>query len=133
MKFRWMILTAVTAAGIVGAHAADGPRVLFLHKSAGFEHSVVNMYFMPLALFIRQYDPAFVTAMLAASANPPDLSGLSWSAFLVQNLLPVTLGNILGGGVLVGLFHWLVFAGETTREAHATSNAHESLKEKHAG
>jgi len=77
--------------------------------AGGFEHSVANMYFMPLALFIRQFDPAFVTAMLAASANPPDLSGLSWGAFLVQNLLPVTIGNILGGGVLVAAVYWFVY------------------------
>jgi formate transporter len=52
---------------------------------------------------------------------------------VLKNLIPVTLGNILGGGVLVGLFHWLVFADENTREARATSDAHENLKEKHAG
>ncbi len=43
MIYRWMGLAAVLAVGIGGAHAADGPRVLFLHKSAGFEHSVVKV------------------------------------------------------------------------------------------
>lgn len=43
MQFRWMAMATALAAGALGAHAAAGPRVLFLHKSAGFEHSVVKV------------------------------------------------------------------------------------------
>jgi formate transporter len=62
--------------------------------ACGFEHSVANMYFVPLGLLIREAGAA------------PDLT---WSAFLLRNLLPVTLGNVLGGGVLVGLVYWFVY------------------------
>lgn len=71
--------------------------------AAGFEHSVANMYFIPIGLLIKAFDPAF------ASATGMDLSGLTWGAFLVQNLLPVTIGNIIGGSVGVAAVYWSVF------------------------
>ncbi len=75
--------------------------------AAGFEHSVANMYFVPIGLFIKQFDPAFA-AKAAAAANW-DLAGLTWPAFLINNLLPVTIGNIIGGAVLVAAVYWLVY------------------------
>ena len=72
--------------------------------AAGFEHSVANMYFISIALLIKT-DDAFV-----ASLDPqPDLSGLTWESFFVDNLLPVTIGNIIGGAVMVGAVYWLVY------------------------
>lgn len=62
--------------------------------AAGFEHSVANMYFVPIALLIKNFDLNF--------AEMVDMSGLTWSHFLVNNLLPVTIGNIIGG-----VFVWL--------------------------
>jgi len=73
--------------------------------AAGFEHSIANMYFVPLGLLIAGLDPGFVAAH--------DLGGharaLSWSAFLRGNLLPVTIGNVIGGTVLVGAVYWFVY------------------------
>lgn len=63
--------------------------------AAGFEHCVANMYFVPLALF------------LAGDAAP---AGLTWSGFLVNNLLPVTLGNLVGGAGLVGLVYHVIYS-----------------------
>ncbi len=74
--------------------------------AAGFEHSIANMYFVPYALFIQQFDPAFVASV---SAKTPALESLTWSNFLLFNLLPVTLGNIIGGVVLVAIVYWSVF------------------------
>jgi formate/nitrite transporter len=72
--------------------------------AAGFEHSVANMYFISIALLVKSND-GFV-----ASLDPqPDLSGLTVQSFLVDNLLPVTIGNILGGAVMVGAVYWLVY------------------------
>ncbi len=71
--------------------------------AAGFEHSIANMYFIPLGLFIKDFDAAFATA------TKLDLSGLTWGTFLVNNLLPVTIGNIIGGAVLVAAVYWSVF------------------------
>jgi formate/nitrite transporter len=66
--------------------------------TAGFEHSVANMYFIPYALFIKGFDPAFIQTV---NDKVPHLDRLTWQAFFLQNLLPVTIGNIIGGAVLV--------------------------------
>ncbi len=71
--------------------------------AAGFEHSIANMYFIPMGLLINNFDPSF-----AAAANF-DLSGLTWGTFLLDNLLPVTIGNIIGGSVFVAAIYWSVF------------------------
>jgi len=71
--------------------------------AGGFEHSVANMYFIPLGLFIKVFDPAFT------ASTQINVSDLTWSAFLINNLLPVTIGNIIGGGVLVAAVYWAVF------------------------
>lgn len=73
----------------------------------GFEHCVANMYFVPAALFMRSLAPASFWSDI--DSVPADWSDLSWSAFLVDNLLPVTLGNIVGGSLLVGLVYWFVY------------------------
>ncbi|HEY5158697.1 MAG TPA: formate transporter FocA [Anaerolineales bacterium] len=74
--------------------------------AASFEHSVANMYFVPYALFIKAFDPAFVTGL---ADKAPDLSSLTWGAFFLKNLLPVTIGNIIGGTGLVALMYWFVY------------------------
>ncbi len=72
--------------------------------AAGFEHSVANMYFIPYGLFVKS-DDAFVSAQQGL----PDLSDLTWSNFLWGNLTPVTLGNIVGGGLMVGAIYWFIY------------------------
>lgn len=74
--------------------------------ATGFEHSIANMYFIPYALFIKNFDPRFVTAVGDKVVN---LDILTWQAFVVNNLIPVTLGNIIGGAVLVAAVYWAVF------------------------
>jgi formate transporter len=71
--------------------------------AAGFEHSIANMYFIPIGLLIKAFDPAFT------ATTGFDLTGLTWGTFLVNNLLPVTIGNIIGGSVLVAAVYWSVF------------------------
>ena len=71
--------------------------------AAGFEHSIANMYFVPYGLLIKYLDPAFV------SGKGLDLVNLTWGNFLVNNLLPVTIGNVIGGGLLVAAIYWSVF------------------------
>jgi formate/nitrite transporter len=73
--------------------------------AAGFEHSIANMYFVPLGLFIAAFDPAFVAARgMAAHAEV-----LTWIGFLARNLVPVTIGNLIGGSLLVGAVYWFVY------------------------
>ena len=71
--------------------------------AAGFEHSVANMYFIPAGLFLKS------GAEPGQLASAGDLSHLTWDAFFVENLLPVTLGNIIGGSLLVGLVYWSIY------------------------
>jgi len=71
--------------------------------AAGFEHSIANMYFIPIGLLIKDFDPAFT------AASGIDVSGLTWESFLVANLVPVTVGNVIGGTVLVAAVYWFVF------------------------
>lgn len=59
----------------------------------GFEHSVANMYYITAGLLAKNV-PAYAEAAAAAGL---DVSALTWGNFLLRNLLPVTLGNILGG------------------------------------
>ena len=74
--------------------------------TSGFEHSVANMYFMAIALFIKQgVDPAYWQMI---GASPEQFSHLTWGRYLLGNLLPVTLGNTLGG-LAVGLMYWTIY------------------------
>jgi formate transporter FocA len=75
--------------------------------AAGFEHSIANMYFIPLGLLIQAGAPAAFWTAIGQTAE--SYASLSWSNFLFNNLLPVTLGNIIGGAVLVGVVYWFVY------------------------
>lgn len=75
--------------------------------AAGFEHSVANMYFVPAALFQRLVARADFWTATATSAD--HYRSITWSRFTIHNLIPVTLGNIVGGAVLVGLTYWFVY------------------------
>jgi formate/nitrite transporter len=73
---------------------------------AGFEHSVANMYFIPYALLVKGFDPVY---MAKIADKVPKLELLSWRAFFLSNLIPVTVGNIVGGAVLVAAVYWVIF------------------------
>ena len=75
--------------------------------AAGFEHSIANMYFVPLGILIRTRAPASFWS--AIDGAPAQYQAVSWPNFLVDNLLPVTIGNIIGGVVLVGATYWFVY------------------------
>ncbi len=77
--------------------------------AAGFEHSVANMYFIPYALLIKGFDPQFVAKVID---KVPRLEVLTWKAFFINNLIPVTIGNVIGGAVLVAAVYWVVFLHE---------------------
>lgn len=78
---------------------------IWLFVASGFEHSVANMYYIPAGLLAKA-EPAFVAA---AGLAPEVLAKLTWTGFFLHNLLPVSLGNIVGGLVFVGLFYWTVY------------------------
>lgn len=71
--------------------------------AAGFEHSVANMYFVPMGLLVKDMDSAF------AASTGLDLQGLTWGNFMMNNLLPVTIGNIIGGTIMVAAIYWFIY------------------------
>ncbi|MBI2251440.1 MAG: formate/nitrite transporter family protein [Armatimonadetes bacterium] len=82
----------------------------------GFEHSVANMYFIPMGLLLKK-NPYVLEAVISITGKTNDFSNLTAQSFLFKNLLPVTLGNIVGGGVLVGLVYWFVYLRGKRQEA----------------
>lgn len=69
----------------------------------GFEHSVANMFFIPAGLMAQ------TDALITSTMAMPVSEQLTISGFLWHNLIPVTLGNIVGGSVFVGLFYWFIY------------------------
>ena len=91
----WMALAARQTVGKI--FAIFFPIMGFV--AIGFEHCVANMYFIPAAILLKTW---------AGIAGPSgmDPNALGWIAFLWKNLLPVTIGNIIGGAVFVGMSYW---------------------------
>lgn len=83
--------------------------------TAGFEHSIANMYFIPLALLIKSSASTSFWNDIGKTAG--DYANLTWGNFLWANLLPVTLGNIIGGAVMVGLVYWFIYLRPQPKEA----------------
>src|SRR5512139_1029414 len=91
----WMALAARQTIGKI--FAIFFPIMAFV--AIGFEHSVANMYFIPTGILLM--NGAGFTSVPGVDPNL-----LGWINFLWRNLLPVTLGNIIGGGVFVGMSYW---------------------------
>lgn len=82
--------------------------VIMLFVTAGFEHCVANMYYITAGLLCKM-NPVYVQkAMELYGYTEGQLSQLDWFHFLIGNLLPVTLGNIVGGIVCIGLPLWFL-------------------------
>jgi formate transporter len=75
--------------------------------AAGFEHSVANMYFIPIGLFIKAGAPD--SFWQSIGKTPADFPALDWQHFLFGNLVPVTIGNIIGGSIMVGIVYWFIY------------------------
>jgi formate/nitrite transporter len=91
----WMALAARQTIGKI--FAVYFPIMGFV--AIGFEHCIANMYFIPTGIFLHQW-----AGVVAPAAFDP--SSLGWVSFLWKNLLPVTIGNIIGGAVFVGMSYW---------------------------
>ncbi len=81
--------------------------------AAGFEHSIANMYFIPIGLFIKYGAPAAFWEKIGKTAA--DFANLTWGNFFIKNLLPVTIGNIIGGAVMVGVVYWFIYLRKTSK------------------
>jgi formate/nitrite transporter len=93
----WMALASRNIIGRIWA--IFFPIMTFV--ALGFEHCIANMYFVPLGIFLKGTG--------AAAASKLTLTNLTWGGFIFNNLIPVTLGNMVGGALVVGLLYWLVY------------------------
>ena len=91
----WMALAARQTIGKI--FAVFFPIMAFV--AMGFEHCIANMYFIPTGIL-------FVQTLNLPEIAGVDLSTLNWVSFFWKNLLPVTIGNIIGGTVFVGMSYW---------------------------
>ncbi len=99
----WMTFSCRTTGGKILAMIF--PVAMFV--ATGFEHSIANMFMIPMGIAIQHLaSPEFWTGIGHA---PAEFADLTVSNFFLKNLIPVTLGNIMGGAVLVGLGNWFVF------------------------
>ena len=73
--------------------------------AAGFEHSIANMYFIPMGILLTG-QPA---VLQAAGVTAGGIANLTWRGFFIDNLVPVTIGNIIGGSILIGAVYWLAY------------------------
>jgi formate/nitrite transporter len=94
-----------------------GPVTAFV--AAGFEHSIANMYFVPMGLLLRG-EPA---VLAAAALGEEALARLTWGHFVAANLVPVTLGNVIGGGVLVAAAYWTIYLRPGRADGDARSRS----------
>ncbi|WP_430519818.1 formate transporter FocA [Aliivibrio sp.] len=75
--------------------------------STGFEHSVANMFMVPMGIAIKTFaEPEFWSQINVA---PEAFADLNFYQFVTANLIPVTLGNIVGGGLFIGLGYWTIY------------------------
>ena len=109
----WLVCLAVWIAS--GAQDMAGKILgifcpIWLFITSGFEHCVANMYYIPAGIMAKS-NPAWATA---SGLSPEKLDALTWSAFALNNLLPVTLGNIVGGLGFVGMAYWYAYLRKTS-------------------
>jgi len=99
--------------------------------ASGFEHSIANMYFIPMGILLN----GNAEVMAAAGKVAGDLTNLNFLGFL-RNLLPVTIGNIFGGGFMVAVVYWLIYlrpkeANLQTEDTQAREPASDVLLGRH--
>ncbi|MCK6263914.1 formate transporter FocA [Vibrio sp. ZSDE26] len=87
--------------------------------STGFEHCVANMFMVPLGIVLQSFAPESFWVQIGAS--PSNYADLNVTNFLTANLIPVTLGNIVGGAVLVGLANWSIYRRPQLKAANLST------------
>lgn len=106
----WLVCLAVWCS--TGAASTTGKILalffpIWLFVTGGFEHSVANMYFISAGIFASS-DESFSEL---SGASTEALANLDWQGMIVDNLLPVTLGNIIGGAFFVATAYWIALKG----------------------
>ncbi|MFA0442312.1 formate transporter FocA [Vibrio sp. 10N.286.49.C2] len=110
-------LTFSSANAMTKAAMTILPVAMFV--SSGFEHCVANMFMVPLGIVIQNFAPAEFWTTVGINAS--HFSDLTASNFVLNNLIPVTLGNIIGGAVLVGLANWSIYRRPQLKAANVSA------------
>lgn len=82
---------------------------IWIFVVSGYEHCIANMYFIPMGIFSKNNDAYVQTTISQYGLTADQISQVNWQNFFVTNLIPVTIGNIIGGVVLVGVVYWVVY------------------------
>jgi formate/nitrite transporter len=98
----WMAWSAQDVGGKIAACFFP----VWAFVTSGFEHSIANMYYIPAGILAKDV-PAFAAKAQEIGVSQDALSHLGWASFFADNLIPVTLGNIVGGGLFVALAYYV--------------------------
>lgn len=104
----WLVCLAVMmalAAKDIGGKVLAIFFPIMAFVTSGFEHSIANMYFIPAGIFAKGFEKAAVASGKSAEL----LASLNWGTMWTQNILVVTVGNFVGGAVLVGAVYWFLY------------------------
>ncbi len=110
-------LTFSSANAMTKAAMTIMPVAMFV--SSGFEHCVANMFMVPLGIVIQNFAPDSFWQQVGVTAS--QYSDLNVTQFITANLIPVTLGNIVGGAVLVGLANWSIYRRPQLKAANVVT------------
>lgn len=107
----WLVCLAVWIA--YGAKDITGKILgiffpIWLFITSGFEHSIANMYYIPAGI-LAKVNNNFVEAAVSHGVTHEAINNLNWVNFVLRNLIPVTLGNIVGGAFFVGAIYWFIY------------------------
>lgn len=81
---------------------------IWVFIASGFEHSIANMYYIPAGI-LAKFNPSYVSKALGLGASQAGIDSLNVVRMFTRNLIPVTIGNIIGGCMFVGLAYWFVY------------------------
>lgn len=110
----WMSYGAKDMAGKI--LAIFFPISLFI--TSGFEHSVANMYYITAGIFAKN-NSEFIETATQLGVTSEKLAHLNWGTFFLKNLIPVTLGNIVGGAVCVAGVYWFIYLRKSNNSSKA--------------
>jgi len=94
--------------------------------ASGFEHSIANMFFIPMGILLKGVPTLVSQAGLT-------LEHLTWTGFLTRNLLPVTIGNVIGGGFFVATIYWYVYLRPEARALDMIAELYPATNENERG
>lgn len=104
----WLVCLAVLqamAAQDIGGKVLGIFFPIMAFVAAGFEHAIANMYFIPAGILAKELEGA----RLASGLDNSLIDQLNWASMWHSNLISVTIGNLIGGGLFVGAVYWWIY------------------------